>query len=146
MMLMVSNYGISRSLTIVGDGRFIAYDNDTVVDTKTGLMWAAKDNGGGIGWKDAKSYCEHHRGGGYSDWRMPTQDELAGLYDPKATGKNYGLHLTSLIDFTHAYGWASDTRGSEVASFNFQGDGNRGWKPQSYDDGCHRALPVRSGE
>jgi len=27
------------------DGRFIAYDNGTVLDTKTHLMWAAKDNG-----------------------------------------------------------------------------------------------------
>ena len=128
------------------DGRFISYGNGTVMDTKTGLMWAAKDNGGGINWPNAKSYCENYRGGGYTDWRMPTQDELAGLYDPKVTGKNYGLHLTNLIDFTHAYGWASDTRGSEVAAFNFQGDGGRGWRPQSFDDGCHRALPVRSGK
>lgn len=27
------------------DGRFIAYDNGTVLDTKTNLMWASKDNG-----------------------------------------------------------------------------------------------------
>jgi hypothetical protein len=30
------------------DGRFIAYDNGTVLDTKTNLMWAAKDNGSDI--------------------------------------------------------------------------------------------------
>jgi len=29
----------------VRDGRFIAYDNGTVLDTSTNLMWAAKDNG-----------------------------------------------------------------------------------------------------
>ena len=127
------------------DGRFIAYNNGTVMDTKTGLMWAAKDNGGGINWANAKSYCENYRGGGYTDWRMPTQDELAGLYDPKVMAKN-DLHLTNLIDFTHAYGWASDTRGSEVAQYAFQYTGGRGWRQQSFDDGCHRALPVRSGK
>ena len=53
------------------DGRFIAYNNGTVSDTQTGLMWAAKDNGSNINWVNAKSYCENYRGGGYSDWRMP---------------------------------------------------------------------------
>lgn len=27
------------------DGRFIAYDNGTVLDTQTNLMWPVKDNG-----------------------------------------------------------------------------------------------------
>ena len=65
------------------DGRFIAYDNGTVFDMKTNLMWAAKDNGSDIEWQDAKFYCENYRGGGYKDWRMPTLDELEGLYDAK---------------------------------------------------------------
>ena len=38
------------------DGRFIAYDDGTVKDTKTGLIWAAKDNGKDINWKNAKKY------------------------------------------------------------------------------------------
>jgi tetratricopeptide (TPR) repeat protein len=63
------------------DGRFIAYSNGTVLDTQTNLMWAAKDNGSYINWQDAKSYCENFSGGGYTDWRMPKQNELAGLYD-----------------------------------------------------------------
>jgi hypothetical protein len=48
-------------------------------------MWAAKDNGSDINWENAKSHCENYRGGGYKDWRMPTQDELAGLYDANKT-------------------------------------------------------------
>jgi len=70
------------------DGRFIAYDDGTVLDTRTNLMWADKDNSSDINWQGAKSYCENYRGGGYSDWRMPTQDELAGLYDEGKTSKN----------------------------------------------------------
>ena len=66
--------------------RFIANSNGTVLDTQTDLLWAAKDNGSGINWQDAKKYCENYRGGGYSDWRMPTQEELGGLYD---AGKSY---------------------------------------------------------
>ena len=62
------------------------YDNGTVKDAKTGLMWAAKDNGRDVTWQEAKEYCEKYRGGGYTDWRMPTQDELAGLYDKDMRG------------------------------------------------------------
>ncbi len=62
------------------DGRFIAYDNGTVLDTKTGLMWVAKDNGVNISCKDAKTYCEDYNGGWYTDWRMPTRVEWAGIF------------------------------------------------------------------
>jgi hypothetical protein len=130
------------------DGRFIAYNNGTVLDTRTNLMWAAKDNGSDINWANAKSYCEYYRGGGYTDWRMPTQDELAGLYDSsksyKATQWGYYVRLTELIQLSKCCPWASETRGSDAARFGF-GSSRRDWDRQSNgSDG--RALPVRSGK
>jgi hypothetical protein len=117
------------------DRGFIHYDNGTVLDTRTSLMWAAKDNGSDINWADTKSYCENYRGGGYTDWRMPTQDELAGLYE---TGSNNNLQITTWFI------WASETHGSEAAIVYFLG-GHRLWNLQScvYD---RRALPVRSAK
>ena len=135
---------------IARDGRFIAYNNGTVLDTKTNLMWAAKDNGSNINWANAKSYCENYRGGGYSDWRMPTWDELAGLYDaaksrPGACNTSYSIHIsTELIDITCFALWASETRGSDAAVFNF-GNGLRYWYHQS-NGNLFRALPVRFGK
>jgi Protein of unknown function (DUF1566). len=132
------------------DGRFIAYDNGTVLDTKTNLMWAARDNGSIINWADAKYYCEKYRGGGYTDWRMPTRDELAGLYDEAKTYKSdcgkdgNDVHLTELIHLRCGWVWASETRGSQAAYFSF-GNGLRLWDPQSIDF-VSRALPVRSGK
>ena len=58
------------------DGRFIAYDDGTVWDTHTNLLWAARDNGSNIYWSDAEAYCKTYDGGGYKGWRMPTRDEL----------------------------------------------------------------------
>ena len=129
------------------DGRFVAYSNGTVLDTRTNLMWAAKDNGSNITWQNAKSYSENYRGGGYSDWRMPTQDELAGLYDSsksyKATQRDYNVHLTDMIQLSTCCPGASETRGSEAAYFYFY-DGSRHWYHQS--NGLDfLALPVRSG-
>ena len=133
------------------DGRFIAYNNGTVLDTKTNLMWASKDNGSIINWANAKSYCENYRGGGYSDWRMPTQDELAGLYDASkprqaAFDRSYNIYVaTELIDITCTAPWASETRGSDAARFSFAA-GDRYWGPRSNADTFSRALPVRSGK
>jgi uncharacterized caspase-like protein len=130
------------------DGRFIAYDDGTVLDIRTNLMWAAKDNGSDIKWSDAKSYCENYRGGGYTNWRMPTQNELAGLYDNsksyKATQRNYNVNLTELIQLSACCPWASETRGSEATYFRFVA-GYRGWARQSIADG-YRVLPVRSAK
>jgi len=136
------------------DGRFIAYDNGTVLDTRTNLIWAAKDNGNGINWKGAKSYCENYRGGGYTDWRMPTLDELAGLYDTAKTYKSecpglFGesgsdVHLTGLIRLTCNAPWASETYGSSGGAFEFT-VGGRGMAPRSRVTNG-RALPVRSGK
>lgn len=125
------------------DGRFIAYDNGTVLDTKTNLMWAAKDNGSDISFTNARSYCENFRGGGYTDWRMPTLDELADLYD---RGKTYKadcgeIHLTKLIRLSCDVVLASETRGSEVGGLEFFG-GKRMWLKQSINL-FQRALPVR---
>jgi len=144
---------VSTGNEIKRDGRFIAYDNGTVLDTKNELMWAAKDNGSNINWANAKSYCENYRGGGFTDWRMPTHDELAGLYDTAQTyqpecrgffGGRWDLHLTELIRLTCIAHWASETRGSEAAGFRFDG-GVRYRGLQSGSENL-RALPVRSAK
>ena len=129
------------------DGRFIAYEDGIVEDTQTGLMWGSKDNWNDINWADAKAYCENYRGGGYTDWRMPTQDELVGLYDKNKSyecDRGYNVHLTELIRITACCPWASETRGSEAAFFGFD-DGGRFWDAQSGSD-YSRALPVRGGK
>lgn len=51
------------------------------VDPSTGLMWAAKDNGKAVSWKNAVKYCRNLRLAEYSDWRLATLDELASLVD-----------------------------------------------------------------
>jgi len=128
---------------ISNDGRFMDNGDGTVTDTKTGLMWANKDNGKDIDWSNAKGYCENYRGAGYTDWRMPTQDQLAGIYSPN-TKNRYGQHVTKLINITDCCPWVSETRGSEAAYFSF-GNGGRSWSQQSSSSGS-RILAVRGGK
>jgi len=116
--------------------RFANNQDGTVTDTQTGLMWSDRDNSSDINWFNAKSYCYGYSGGGKSGWRMPTIDELGQLYSSGAYG--------SAIKKTGNYVWASETRGSDAANFNFD-YGLRNWYFQ-YIDGNGRALPVRSGK
>lgn len=129
---------------IANDGRFIAYDDGTVLDTKTNLLWAARDNGKNINWADARLYCESYDGGGYKNWRMPTKAELLGLYDRMIFGNN-GFHLTKLIILTGYLPWASETDGARAVDVNFDYDHEVWhWDPLIHKS-RNRALPVRNG-
>jgi len=113
---------------------FIGYDDETILDTRTGLMWAAQDNSRDTNWEEAMSYCQNYRGGGHTDWRMPTQNELAEL-----NGAGYQRFIKS--DSWENQIWASETVGSTAAGYSL----DRG---QPYWDSCsvnrnYRALPVR---
>jgi hypothetical protein len=57
-------------------------------DSATGLIWAVKDNGSSVGPNQASDYCRGLRSGGYSDWRLPTIEELEALYDSKLSKQN----------------------------------------------------------
>ena len=123
--------------------RFVDHGDGTVTDTKTGLMWAAKDNGNLINWQTASSYCHSYSSGGHTDWRMPTLAELASLYEPEVKNK-HGYHVNKLIEISAASCWASETRDYEAARFNFT-YGEVYWLRKSFS-GPSRVLPVRSGK
>ncbi len=130
------------------DGRFIAYDDGTVLDTKTNLMWAAQDNGSDISWEAARQYCAGYRGGGYSDWRMPSQDQLAKLLDtgkPQQARCHKGLkiHLaTKLINLSCTQFWASEKSGFHIAGYDFSRCERI--SSRAANTKFFRALPVRS--
>ena len=138
---------------IAFDGRFLAYDNGTVKDSKTGLMWAAKDGGKAIDEADIKAYFENFRAGGYTDWRMPTIDELEEIYDEDTENKQ-GFHLTKMIDLAGEWVWGLDGRdlaisfgfmeGSPAVAF-FDGPGSGTWyQGKKTGGGGARPLPVRA--
>lgn len=154
IILLIPNFSQAAN-EIKKDGRFIAYDDGTVLDTKTKLMWAAKDNGKRINWADAGKFCESYRGGGYTDWRMPTQDELASLFDrskprmvpcDESYDKEVIYVVTGLIRITCYSPWAQGIEGTgrnaRANHYDF-GSGQKGFWPQALDV-LGRALPVRS--
>jgi len=127
----------STSNVIKRDGIYVAYANGIVKDTKTGLEWKAgpdeKTN-----WNEAKSWVQSLNldGGG---WRMPTTDELKGLYKKGAGSRN----MTPLLKTTSWFVWSGETKGPSFARFFHFGYGNRDWYPRG-DSLIFRAFAVRS--
>jgi hypothetical protein len=131
------------------------------VDPSSGLMWEGKDNGNDITWGKAIKYCSNLRLAGYSDWRLPTVDELEGIYDgrgfdapPPANGGEWALSGKAKggVLLTGNLEWSSsrvlDDRGHRTGyawQFDFP-HGRRWHEPLGYY-GSKRALCVRhSGE
>jgi hypothetical protein len=109
------------------------------------LMWTRTDNLEEINWGEANQYCEDLTLGDYSDWRLPTIEQLEKLYDPQDGGK---YKIRKLFRLTAWRVWSSKkVQGSGSASdvyFNFGGRYYLGLLAYSGDG---RALCVRgSGE
>ena len=127
-------------------------------DPSTGLMWARKDNGKDVNWKNAVKYCRDLRLAGYSDWRLATLGELEGIYDKNAnatglSGPNNGpstWHVKGNL-FLTGYQWSSERRNDDRGHptgyswyFDFN-DGKSNDQPSGflYSPSFMRALCVR---
>jgi hypothetical protein len=88
---------------IASDGRFEKLASGVVRDTKSGLDWYAGPDKN-TNWDDAKQLAAGLRvdGGG---WRMPTINELKGLYRKGAGSRN----MTQLLETTGLLVWSEET-------------------------------------
>jgi hypothetical protein len=99
-------------------------------DPATGLMWTRKDNGYALRWQPAAEYCRNLQLGGYSDWRLPTIDELKNIYNPAARAA-CGLEghavcqIKGNIRLTSGVAWSSSgtDRPQFMRGFYFRGAG-----------------------
>ena len=116
--------------------RFIAHNSGMVKDTKTGLEWVVgpdKDTN----WEEANSWVAGLKTGG-GGWRMPTLDELEGIYEKGLGDRN----MTPLLKTTGWWVWSGETKGSsDAGDFDF-GSGNGDWDGR--DGSIGRAFAVRS--
>jgi len=95
--------------------RFGSFENDfvdnndgTVTDRATGLMWQKSGSSRSKDWRGAKSYVKElnsNKFAEYSNWRLPTIDELASLLKEK---KNHGLHIDPVFSGVQTRVWSAD--------------------------------------
>jgi hypothetical protein len=90
------------------DNDFVDNGDGTVTDRATGLLWQKGGSLKPLAWRLAKSYVNNlnkSRSAGYSDWRLPTIDELVSLIEKSDTG---GLHIHSIFDRKQKHCWSID--------------------------------------
>jgi hypothetical protein len=63
-------------------------------DAQTRLMWTLKDDEVDTNWKEATTHCQEMRTEGFSDWRLPTIDELGAIFDNTSTSNTVPLRST----------------------------------------------------
>ncbi len=72
---------------IKGTGNTYVYNNGTITDRRTGLVWCAFDSyldmQKSLPYESATRYVKRIRCGGYSDWRLPSEEELRSIYKKK---------------------------------------------------------------
>lgn len=62
------------------EGRLIVSDAGICQDVKSGLMWQSGTSKAFNSLEEAEAYVKSLNVGGYADWRLPSVNELYGLY------------------------------------------------------------------
>jgi len=107
------------------------YQELTVTDTKTGLMWTRSPSPDRDNWNNAALYAKNKQYAGFNDWRLPTTDELYSLLEHNKTNDYYlssvgfydvkqGLYWSSPMNklkniFHHIANWGSFVSNDEMA-------------------------------
>jgi hypothetical protein len=111
------------------------------IDPATKKMWTISDNGYGLSWSQAKRYCRESSIGGFTDWTLPSINELQGLFGGPEDAT--GHHVKGALKLT---GWEwSATPGNQNGegwTLDF-GDGARA-SVAAGDSGLNRAVCVRA--
>jgi len=99
-----NNWNISGSF----ENDLVDNGDGTVTDRATGLMWQKSGSSRSVTWGRAELYIDklnRNQFAGYSDWRLPTIDELASLLEKS---KKDGFHIDPMFDRKQERCWSSD--------------------------------------
>ncbi|MBI5591317.1 MAG: DUF1566 domain-containing protein [Deltaproteobacteria bacterium] len=117
--------------------RFMFSKEALIVDTRTGFMWVpAPDQD--TNWDQANSYVQNLRAGGFSDWRLPSRQELESLYNPSSSNKVHpAFHIKD------KWVWSAELSGSSYAwAYCFTSSGIESPEMRS-NFGDYKVLAIR---
>lgn len=144
----IGNLETQRVKVKAREGNFVAYEDGTVLDTENNLMWWSEGMREDE-WTLAKYKARNFRGGGYSDWRLPSPRELRTIYDRRSDSKYKSIKFIKLASanvFSNqmASGSDFDTRsGSYVSYLSFKSGQEGKFNLQDNFVGRMTFVPVR---
>ncbi|MCH8157779.1 MAG: DUF1566 domain-containing protein [Nitrospinae bacterium] len=100
-------------------GRFLDTPSGVIQDTTSNIEWLPKDSYGDLGkWvtlQEGVNYAHLMKqvyAGGYSDWHLPSKEEVLQLYDETLTQKDWedsDIKIASVfVDGCSCYLWTSE--------------------------------------
>ncbi|RKX37240.1 MAG: hypothetical protein DRP64_17505 [Verrucomicrobia bacterium] len=119
--------------------RFRDHGDRAFTDSATGLTWYRPSGNKALNWGEAKAFCDNLDAAGYTDWRLPTINELWSLY----SGRNWPSQ-SRVPDFRL---WG----GIFWSATPYAGDSIKAWRLDVYQgnnegedkENLLRILPVR---
>ena len=125
-------------------GEYTDNGDGTVTDAYTNLMWQQAVPSDDLTWEQALSYCADLALAGYTDWRLPTINELRSLVD--YCRHSPSINTTYFPNTAASFYWSSTTEASYTDS---------AWGVDFYDNHCgsedksnfsHYVRAVRAGQ
>jgi uncharacterized protein len=89
---------------------------EVVIDPVTGLTWQKSGSPNAMTYQEAQAYIaklNQDRFAGYSDWRLPTVDELLSLLTQNKQAQ--GLYINPIFDAAQTWCWSADQNVAESA-------------------------------
>ena len=138
VLFLCLSFTLAAQKEVDRDGVYVVNANGIVKDTKTGLEWKVGPDQDTT-WSQARSWVQSLNLDG-SGWRMPTMDELEGLYKDRTGSGN----ITPLLKTTGWWVWSGETKSWLSAwHFNFI-YATEDWSSRSTPTDYGRSFAVRS--
>jgi len=94
---------VSKLRALIESG-FIDRGDGTILDTRTNFLWQQSSPSKKFTWKESNEYCKSLMFVGYSDWRLPTKEELEYLINRK-----YSPSIDPIFECKPSWYWSSST-------------------------------------
>ena len=114
------------------------FSPDFIVIQELGIAVQRQDIGYGY-WNSMNTLCKNSTVGGFTDWRLPTIDELAALYNLR---DEIGGFTKSSDSYQHYY-WSSTIYSSSLSNYHYYISFRNGYKNDKNSGSCS-ARAVRT--
>lgn len=140
------------------DKRFASFADGTTLDRKTGLLWMTQDywqrEAKWINWYSANEYAQRMNFktfAGHTDWRLPTPEEAATLYDRRKRNEDKDgdkIFIDNLFPKGAGWGtWTSKEKSNKAVTFSFKDEGGQDYQDKiSGSDAFLRLVRPMTGD
>ncbi len=120
-------YATNQTGTAYGENMEIPMQYITI---KAASLAVQRSDLGKVNWSSAISMCHGSTAGGFSDWRLPTYDEVMTLYSNRKSIGELSERKDDSFYWTSSYTYVEEKKMNYVYMLNFR-DGNYYWTPET---------------